>query len=86
MSRSVWIVDAHASEADIRAGVEAAERVFLRWRLTPAHCYAQMIAHADGDAYGERGLAAWREAEVAAIAACCAGWRKIPEAAHLALA
>ena len=35
VSRSIWIVDSKASEAEIRNGVEAAKTVFAAYRLTP---------------------------------------------------
>ncbi|HMM87060.1 hypothetical protein [Azohydromonas sp.] len=81
----LWIVDSGASDDEIRRGVDAALEVFARWGLTPEHCARQMQALAEGDAYGERGIAAWREAEAAALAACCAGWVRIPAGAHLEL-
>jgi hypothetical protein len=86
MNRSVWIVDCKGTEAEIRNGVAAAEGVFARYRLTPDHCYAQIVAQAKGDAWGERGVTCWQEAESAAITECCRGWRSVPEAAHIELA
>lgn len=80
----LWIMDCRgARTADIERGIDAARDVFARWNLTPAHCDRQMQALAEGDAWGERGVAAWREAESAALRACCDGWQRIPEGAHL---
>ena len=81
----LWIDDSGASDAEIRRGVAAALEVFDRLGLSADHCYRQVAALAEGDAYGERGVNAWREAEAAAIVACCAGWWRVPVAAHLVL-
>jgi hypothetical protein len=81
----LWIDDSGAADAEIRRGIDAALAVFARWRLTPEHCARQVQALAEGDMYGERGVAAWREAEAAALGACCDGWVRVPGAAHLTI-
>jgi hypothetical protein len=84
-SPSLWLYCPHASSEDLSRGVAAARAVFLAAGLTAAHCQAQSAAQAEGDDYGIRGHATWCEAEAAAVAACCAGWHRVPESAYLAL-
>ena len=74
-----------ASEADRQRGIDAAEAVFSAANLTAEHCARQIEALAEGDDYGEKGVAAWKWAEAAAIEACCAGWVRIPASAYLEL-
>lgn len=82
----IYIHDSGASTAEIERGIAAAHAVFVRYELTPEHCARQMQARAEGDAWGQRGVAAWAEAEAAALEACCLGWGRIPAAAHLEFA
>lgn len=85
-ARSLIIMDCRsASTADQDRGICAAEAVFKAANLTPEHCHAQIMAQAAGDAWGTRGVSTWQDAEAAAIAACCAGWHRVPESAHLEL-
>jgi len=80
---TLWIYDSGASTAEIERGVAAAIDVFERHALTPEHCAAQVLALSNDDAYDERGVAAWNEADDAAMTACCAGWNRTPPAGHL---
>jgi hypothetical protein len=79
----IYIYDSGASTAEIERGIAAAHAVFMRCGLTPEHCARQIVARDKGDAWGQRGVAAWAEAEAAALDACCLGWGRIPPAARL---
>lgn len=72
-ARSVTIEDSD-DPAAIQRAVEAAELVFARYRLTPEHCWQQVMAHQRCAAYCSlRGLKAWHDAERAALAICPEG-------------
>ena len=85
---AVAIVDcSHASDDDCARGVAAALEVFAAAKLTPAECNQAANDLADGVPCAGHSfeLSIWCEAERAALAACCAGWIRIPEPAHLEL-
>lgn len=69
------IVDCQgASSADVERGIEAAELALRAAGITTAEAAtAAYLAESD----------AWQAADRAAIAACCAGWYRVPDEAHL---
>lgn len=86
-ARSLIIMDCPgASSEDQDRGTAAAQAVFQSVGLTAEHCHAQTLAEPeDGDPIDSLGLLTWQVADRAAIAACCAGWYRVPESAHLEL-
>jgi len=72
---TLYIMDSGATTAEIDRGVAAAMRVI--GDADPA----QLEAAQDGPEADQ-----WRAAERAALAACCEGWRTIPDAAYLTAA
>lgn len=56
-----------ATVDDLALAELKAKAVFNAWGLTIDHCWRQYAAWGDGDAYGERGVAAWLEAEKVAL-------------------
>ena len=69
------IVDCQgASSADVERGIAAAVHELRAAGITTAEAAtAAYLAESD----------AWQAADRAAIAACCAGWRRVPDEAHL---
>lgn len=82
----LWIEDAGASTEEIERGVAAARDVLTARGVAITQAYlASVLRGNDEDQLIPAHLAAWDDAESAAITACFAGWARIPEAAHLAL-
>ena len=85
--RSVHVVDCQgASTEDHERGSAAAAAVFAAAGLAPEHCDAQATLAAGDEPHDAHAVETWYDAERAAIAACCAGWHRVPEPAHIELA
>ena len=86
-ARSLVIMDCPgASSEDQDRGSAAAQAVFLSAGLTAEHRHAQTLPEpANGDPIDSLGALTWQVADRTAIAACCAGWYRVPESAHLEL-
>lgn len=70
---TLWIHDSGCGTEAIKAGVEAAHRVFERRGMSPRDAWEAAQAHADGRPHDARLLSAWEDAEAAALDACDAG-------------
>ena len=78
-----------ATPGEIQRGLEAAQRVFDDAGVT-AFAVAMDYWNRDQWEFGLDipllGIAElWREADIAAAEACCAGWAKVPDSARLGL-
>lgn len=82
----LWLYDSGASTEEIERGVLAALELLEKAGVTPDEAYAASRAEADDKPFNPAHAQAWREAEIAAIDATCAGWARIPESAVLAFA
>jgi hypothetical protein len=75
-----------ATSADIDRGVAAARAVFHAAGLPADYCQGNAAAQDEGGLHFDaRAALTWRAADCAAVLACCAGWRRVPEPAHLEL-
>jgi hypothetical protein len=72
---TLWIHDSGRGTEEIKAGVEAAHRVFKSRGVSPRDAWEAARAHADGRGRlrSEHLLSVWEEAEAAALRACDAG-------------
>ncbi len=89
INMALWINDSGASTEEILRGVAAAVAVFERYGVTAEEAPAAQQLIDDGEQVDNATTmraVAWGEADAAAVKACCAGWNRIPEAAHLELA
>lgn len=85
---SLWIHDSGANETEIRAGVEAAKAVLERYNVSAEDAFEAKKKINDGEAVTNQETMraiAWDEADNAAVMACCKGWVRIPDEAHLQL-
>ena len=83
------IVDSGANTEEIDRGVAAACAVFEKAGVSAEAAHAaQFKIASDEPVTNEETMQAtvWAEADKAAVVACCKGWLKIPEPAHLELA
>lgn len=81
----LWLMDSGASTEEIERGVAAGMAVLAECGVTSTQAYLASLIDAD---YEEpqpltSHLNAWRDAESAAIAACCEGWARVPEGVSL---
>lgn len=82
----LWIFDSGASTEEVDRGLSAANDVLARYGVSAADAWSACCAVARcGEVDGATAVraAVWNEADAAAVLACCAGWKKIPPAAHL---
>lgn len=73
----------HSDHEERARGVSAALAVFQSHKRTPEYCSAELDKLANGEDYDAPAVQTWHEAEWAAIRACCDGWVKAPESAHI---
>ena len=81
-------MDSGASTSEIEAGVSAAVAVFEANGVSPEDAYSAQQKIDDGEQVTNQETmraVVWAEADSAAVLACCAGWVRIPESAHLEL-
>lgn len=85
---NLWINDSGAATNEIERGVAAAKAVFDRAGATAEQAFAAQQKQCDDEPLNDAELVradAWREADSAAVLACCEGWARIPESALLVL-
>ena len=82
---NLWITASGASEADIRRGVEAAERYLSAHGRDAATIYAQTQAEIDAGTDCGPARNVWDAAELAAFLAAFAGMDRWPALASLVL-
>ncbi len=83
---TLWIADSGLTDAQIVAGIAAAEKVLAAAGITAEAAHAAMNAMLDGEAEFDRDAAdAWENAETAAFRTMFAGVERWPESAALTL-
>lgn len=86
MSNEIWVYDSGAGDEEIRNGVNAARAVFEKAGVDLDDVMAAIEKRADGEALDNQETmrcVIFDEADSAAVVACCKGWARIPEAAHI---
>ena len=86
MSHEIWIYDSGASDTEIRAGVAAAKAVFEKARVDLDDVISAVTKRADGEPLSSQETmrcVIFDEADHAAVLACCKGWARIPDTAHI---
>jgi len=83
---ALWIADSGLADAQIVAGISAAEKVLAGAGVSADAAYAAMSAMLEGEAEFDRDAAdAWENAETAAFRVIFAGVERWPESAALTL-
>ena len=80
----LWLMDSGASTEEIERGVAAGMAVLAERGVTSTQAYLASLIDAEDEQPLASHLDAWRDAESAAIAACCVGWAQVPEGISLA--
>lgn len=86
---ALWINDSGASTEEIERGVAAAQAVFDQHGVSAEDASAAKLKIDSNEPVSSvetMRAVAWDAADSAAVIACCKGWQRIPEAAHLELA